>query len=184
MTCVRPAVLADAVGISRVQVSSWLQAYAGLMPESYLKQQSVEGRLARWSELLGSKNDAEGGTWVATRHDDIVGFVSFGPCRDPQPSRGLNWEVYALYVTPDQWGQGVGASLIAEALSRLPAAAEVVSLWVLAGNQRAIRFYEKCGFAHDGTEKVEMRGGYAIREQRFVRPLGGHRPGETRSSDR
>ena len=27
-----------------------------------------------------------------------------------------------------------------------------VNLWVLKGNNRAIRFYEKCGFCPDGNE--------------------------------
>lgn len=172
MNRVRPAVLADALGISRVHVSSWLQAYAGLMPESYLGQQSVEDRVAQWSEILRADVGAEGGTWVATHHDDIVGFVSAGPCRDLDPAPQLRWEIYALYVAPQHWGQGLGTSLVGEVLDEVPGAAESVSLWTLAANQRAMRFYEQLGFAYDGTDKEVMRGGVAVSERRLVRPRG------------
>ena len=172
MDCIRPAIPTDALGISTVQVSTWLEAYAGLMPEEYLKEQSVEGRLARWSEILRSDGVGNARTWVATRSDDIVGFVSSGPCRDAVQPPGLRWEVYALYVKASYWGQGLGTSLLTAALKRVPPEAESVSLWVLAGNQRAIRFYASRGFVHDGTEKEAMRSGHAFREQRFVRPMG------------
>jgi RimJ/RimL family protein N-acetyltransferase len=31
-------------------------------------------------------------------------------------------------------------------------------VWVLEGNERAIRFYERCGFQGDGKEKEIMLG--------------------------
>ena len=40
-------------------------------------------------------------------------------------------------------------------------------LWVLKGNGRAIRFYEKCGFRFDGAEKTQTIGS-PVTELRMV----------------
>ncbi|MCA9947454.1 MAG: GNAT family N-acetyltransferase, partial [Anaerolineales bacterium] len=66
-----------------------------------------------------------------------------------------------------------GAALMQEGLARLQALGFLaVSLWVLAGNNRAIRFYEQFGFKPDGTTKVENRpGGLELHEVRYVNKL-------------
>ena len=38
------------------------------------------------------------------------------------------------------------------------AAYSQVAVWVLKGNQKAIDFYEKCGFRFDGTEMDVLMG--------------------------
>ncbi|MFO7757699.1 MAG: GNAT family N-acetyltransferase [Roseovarius sp.] len=50
--------------------------------------------------------------------------------------------VHALYVAPDRRGQGIGRRLLAEAKAR----AEILDLWVLAGNVPARAFYRAQGF--------------------------------------
>ena len=44
------------------------------------------------------------------------------------------------------------------ALSRMPGCEEVV-VWVLEGNERAIRFYESFGFRFDGGKQTLDLGG-------------------------
>ena len=51
--------------------------------------------------------------------------------------------VHALYVAPDRRGQGIGRALLAEAKTR----AEMLDLWVLAGNLPARAFYLAQGSA-------------------------------------
>ena len=65
---------------------------------------------------------------------------------------------------PNRHGSGAGALLADAALGDDPA-----FLWVLDGNARAIRFYEKIGFAVDGASKEERHGGAILRERRMVR---------------
>jgi len=49
-----------------------------------------------------------------------------------------------------------------------------VMLWVLQGNERARRLYEKTGFKTDGGEKVETwKDGTALREIRYCLSLKG-----------
>jgi ribosomal protein S18 acetylase RimI-like enzyme len=109
-------------------------------------------------------------TIVATEGEDILGFAALGPSRDADsPNDG---EIFALYVDPDSWEQGVGRTLISNArtyLSEMSFAA--ANLWVLEGNQRAIRFYEIDGWSSEGLSREYVVGGVAVNEIRFRRSL-------------
>jgi GNAT superfamily N-acetyltransferase len=61
-------------------------------------------------------------------------------------------ELYQLFVAPEARGAGAAAALIADAEARL-AAAGVETAWLACaiGNERAARFYEKCGWRRVGT---------------------------------
>jgi ribosomal protein S18 acetylase RimI-like enzyme len=54
------------------------------------------------------------------------------------------------------------------------AGAARVTLWVLAKNERAIRFYRVAGFTEDvGSRKSIQIGGVSVDEVRYVRQLAG-----------
>lgn len=57
------------------------------------------------------------------------------------------------------WGTGRGRALLAAAEERLRGDGfDEAVLWVLAGNDRARRFYEAAGWAHDGSVRVDEVG--------------------------
>ncbi|HEX5465484.1 MAG TPA: GNAT family N-acetyltransferase [Candidatus Limnocylindrales bacterium] len=77
-------------------------------------------------------------------------------------------ELYAIYVDPEALGTGVGAGLMARQLEALgPAGAGQRCLWVFADNERAIRFYERWGWAADGRRRTLTIGGAEIDEVRY-----------------
>jgi len=149
-------------------------AYRGLLPDSLLDNLSLSQRTLEWQEILHS---AQGQTLVYIQHaeiaDEIVGFVAMGKCRDNDLAQAVVGEVYAIYLRPDCWGKGYGAALLAAAVARLQAQGyPVITLWVLDGNQRAMRFYEAAGFHADGrTQEETLPGGIAVRELRYRRAL-------------
>lgn len=72
--------------------------------------------------------------------EDGLGFAAVAP----------GW-LNGLYVRPEAWGTGVAARLHDRALAALgPGRAR---LWVLEENRRARRFYERRGWAADGTTR-------------------------------
>ena len=63
--------------------------------------------------------------------------------------------VDGLYVLPEWWGRGAGRRLHDEVLRRQrTSGAASCSLWVLAENARARRFYERLGWRENGETRV------------------------------
>ena len=167
---IRVATVDDAEQLAAVHVQSWQGAYRGLLPDEFLDNLSLERRITRWQNIL---SDPVNVVPVYEDGERVVGFVSYGRTRDEDLDQAKTGEIYAIYLLPDCWGQGFGAALMQEGLARLQALGFLaVSLWVLAGNNRAIRFYEQFGFKPDGTTKVENRpGGLELHEVRYVNKL-------------
>ena len=146
---IRQAVVADAEPLAQLHVDVWDDAYTGLMPQGILddRREKVAERVERWREILGGPEP----TWVAEDSEGLVGFASAGPARDNDMDEIL--ELYALYVRAWAWGSGVG-----HALFEIAVGDRACYLWVLAANERAVRFYERQGFRQDGTEDEHDEG--------------------------
>ncbi|MBK8904773.1 MAG: GNAT family N-acetyltransferase [Anaerolineaceae bacterium] len=166
---IRRATIDDVAQLAAVHVQSWQAAYRSLLPDDFLDSLSVERRIAQWQAWLSnSANDIR----VYEVEGQVVGFVSYGRTRDEDLDQDNTGEIYAIYLLPDQWGKGFGAALMQEGLTRLQEHGyRSVSLWVLRGNKRAIRFYEQFGFKPDGKTKVESRPGLELHELRYVKFL-------------
>ena len=145
----RRAEPADAEALAHLHLDVWDDAYTGLMPQGILddRRERVDQRVERWRELLDREHD----TWVATDAEGLIGFATAGPARDNDMDDLL--ELYALYVRAAHWGSGVGHALFETVVGDRAA-----YLWVLAGNARAIGFYERQGFRLDGTEDEHDEG--------------------------
>ena len=150
-----------------MHVSSWQEAYRGLLPQEYLESLSVQGRTETWERNLSQPTALGAVTLVAELDDRIIGFASIGPSRDDDmgPDTG---ELWGLYLHPDHWGAGHGRTLHARAVTALSSTgATTATLWVLSGNQRARRFYEQQGWVADGAEKTDWRGDVRLDEVRY-----------------
>lgn len=158
----------DAAEVAGVHVRSWQAAYRGLLPDGYLDGLRAEDRAARYTfHLIGPDDPA---TTVALEAGVILGFVTTGPARGEAHTVG---EVHAIYLDPSAWGRGLGRALMTHALARLARRGwtEAV-LWVLAGNDRAERFYRAGGWRPDGGRREEEVWGVRVDEVRYRLPLG------------
>jgi GNAT superfamily N-acetyltransferase len=168
MTTVRKAVAGDAEGIARVHTSSWQAAYRGLVPGEYLDGLRWETRHERWSRELADSSAPASSTLVAVSGDNTVeAFASYGPLRGDEVDLAGFYELYAVYAMPELWGQHVGAALLSAVLETLPEGVPGLALWVLAGNSRGRRFYERAGFTADGTTETVDIGGERLQELRY-----------------
>lgn len=144
-------------GKGYVHYKSWLETYAGLIDGEYLKKHTLEActEIAhKWPDHILVAKDGE----------KVVGFVGYGAYRDDTlPAHG---EVYALYVLAEYHGRGIGYALMNAAFQEL-CAYRKIAVWVLKGNERAIRFYERYGFHFDGTQE-EIMLGTANKELRMI----------------
>jgi ribosomal protein S18 acetylase RimI-like enzyme len=178
---ISPARPEDATEVAALHVSSWQVAYAGIVPAEHLAQLSVCARVTLWREaiLRGSPplylareeiraGDSQPAPGEHPRGSRAVGFVSFGKCRDAGVPD--TWgEIWALYVLPSRWSHGVGQALLRHACELLRQERfQQVSLWVLAENERALRFYRRAGLVPDaGAAQTIELGGKTLLELRY-----------------
>jgi ribosomal protein S18 acetylase RimI-like enzyme len=150
-------------------VEGWRAAYRGIVPDEYLDSLSIDGRESAWRQQLLAAHTT---TWVAQVSDAIVAWISVGPSRDADAGASTG-EIWAVYVAPGCWGQGIGRSLCEHAEQQLRREGCIeVTLWVLKDNERAVKFYQSNGFVPDsGHEKKIERGGKTLVEIRFRKPL-------------
>lgn len=166
---ISPATLDDAHAVAEIHVTAWQEAYRGIIPAGFLAGLSIARQEARWREDIRHGSPQ---LLVARIDGRVTGWVAFGPCRDAgaAPEAG---EIWAIYVAPSHWARGVGRSLWLGARARLAEQGyRSVSLWVLAGNRRAIRFYRLAGFrAEESCTKMLDLGGSELQEVRYTQEL-------------
>src|SRR5262245_15325666 len=130
---VRSAERADIDELTEVWFNGWHDAHAHIVP----------AELTRLSPRPNSGDRLE----AALRDVRVV-----GPSGAPVGFCIVKGdEVYQLYVAAQSRGSGAAAALIADAEARMAdAGVELAWLACAIGNERAARFYEKCGWRRAG----------------------------------
>ena len=143
MARIRPARQSDASAITDIQVETWLDTYAGLIPDRRLLGLSRARLIQSWRGILRDTGE-DSITRVAEGPDaSVVGFANGGRARPTNLS--YDGEIYTLYVLPDHQGAGNGRRLLGALFSALSAAGRRSALvWVLAKNPARF-FYEAMG---------------------------------------
>ena len=189
---IRPAVPNDAQAVARIRVLGWRSAYQGLISQDYLDSLSIaedtermRGYLSQLPQNLPPNNlasvqgpnDGEKRSFMLAVRDDVVlGFCHFSAAPNnadrverATPGGEMVGRLHSLYVGPDALGQGIGHTLMSQALSTFTAwGCERAHLWVLEGNSRAISFYERQGWQLTGDTKVDRSHGPELHEQEMA----------------
>ncbi len=148
---IRRGVPEDAEAMAHLHLDVWDDAYSGLVPQEILdgRREQVAERVERWRDIFSQDNP----NWLAEDAKGLIGFSGAGVPRDNDVDIDIALELYALYVRAAYYGTGVGHALFEQAVGD-----RACYLWVLAGNERAIHFYERQGFRLDGTEDDHDEG--------------------------
>ncbi len=157
---IRNARLGDEAAIAALTVRSWCLAYRGILPDEVLDGRRPDDRLERWRERLALPEGAHQ-TLVCDVDGVMVGYAGVGPASEhsihPAPL-GVG-EIYGFYLDPLWFGSGAAEPLMDAVELWLEARFERASLWVLQGNARARRFYERRGWQSDGRRTPYPRPG-------------------------
>ncbi|MHC6595065.1 GNAT family N-acetyltransferase [Arthrobacter sp. C152] len=150
---IRRAGAGDIEAVARVHYQCWQETYRGMLSDGFLAAVDPAGRLALWRQLLDRPQPAE--AWVACDGGTPVGFAGVrllpgpgSPEGHPPPSSG-DVELWGLYLLASHQGLGLGRGLLDAALGD-----KAASLWVAAGNDKAIGFYRRFGFDADGAKDI------------------------------
>ncbi len=153
----------DAAEIAEVHARSWQAAYEHVFGSERLAQRQPD--VAMWTRILANERVE---VHVVEAGGRIVAFVSVGPSRDDD----AEGELYAIYALPEAWGTGAGPALLRVGVEAMQRAGYTTAiLYVLEDNPRARRFYEREGWALDGTRKQDELLGLAVDELRYRRVL-------------
>ena len=120
---------------------TWQQAYPGI---------DFAARVAWWRERWRSELVPNATIMVAEQAGEMAGFVTID---------AKNY-LDQLVVAPDRWGSELGNMLVNEAKRLSP---DRITLLVNSDNTRAIRFYERNGFAHAGDDVNPTSGKPVLR---------------------
>ncbi len=154
---IRDAKLSEIERLARIWFDGWQDAHARIVPAELARLrtlQSFEERLR--TALIGVR--------VVEAAGELVGFYFL---------KGT--ELYQFYVSAHARGSGIAATLMADAEAALRERG-VHTAWLACaiGNDRAGRFYEKCGWSRTGTvtEDLEVAGGtFALDVWRYEKSL-------------
>jgi GNAT superfamily N-acetyltransferase len=165
MVTIRDAGPEDAGALALVRALSWRSAYDGLLPPEVIAAAAGPDGAARQRAFLAA--DPARRALLAEDAGEAVGMAVHGPGRED----GADAELYVLYVLPRVWSRGVGRALMDRVITDVRAAGcRRLILWVLEGNERARRFYERYGFAV-AEKKISERHGHVTSELRYERDL-------------
>ncbi|QQS02482.1 MAG: GNAT family N-acetyltransferase [Austwickia sp.] len=149
---VSPPRVAEAAALGELHVAVWRAAYSGLLLQRHLDALDPAERAEQW-RTAAARVDRDG--WdgplrclVARYAERPVGMICVGAPRDADPPAPV--QLWSLNVASAHHGRGAAQALMAAALPDGPA-----YLWVLTGNERAMAFYRKYGFALDGVEQAD-----------------------------
>lgn len=135
----RPYQAADEDASIELWRQTWQQAYPSI---------DFAARVAWWRQRWRNELVPNADIIVAEQANVLIGFVTIDG----------NGYLDQLVVSPDHWGSALANALVDEAKRLSPGG---VTLLVNKDNARAIKFYERNGFAHAG-EDVNPTSGRAV----------------------
>jgi putative acetyltransferase len=126
-------------------IALWLETWQRTYP-----QIDFAARLTWWRERWRAELVPKAAIIVGEQNGTLIGFVTI------EASGYLD----QLVVAPDHWGSKLGNALVDEAKRRSP---DRITLLVNKDNTRAIRFYQRNGFAHAGEDVNPTSGKPVLR---------------------
>lgn len=157
MTTIQSAQGSDIERLAELWYSGWRDAHVAIVPEALSRVRTLESFRDR---LVAGIADVR----VALRDGEIAGFV---------------WikgdELYQFYVSSEARGSGVAALLMRDAEQQFTTKGTSIAWLACAiGNDRAARFYEKCGWHRAATITYQAEtsaGPFPIENWRYQKKL-------------
>ena len=167
---VRAAWADDAAAIAELQLHTWREAYAGLLPAEALPT-DVAGAAESWRASLAAPRDARNRVLVALERNRVCGFAVLSPAGDPDCDPVSDGELVELTVAPAERGKGHGSRLLQAVADTMRADrfARAVT-WTVAGDDELRAFLTAAGWAPDTAHReldLDGRGSTVVKQVRL-----------------
>jgi GNAT superfamily N-acetyltransferase len=155
---VRPIERTEVGVLARLWYDGWQDAHAEILPSELARHRTLENFTQRLEA-------------------ELANVRALGPVGAPLGFHLLKGdELNQLYVSAQSRGTGVAAALIADAERQLfEDGVETAWLACAIGNERAARFYEKCGRHRVDTVAVQLEiphgAPFTLRVWRYEKPI-------------
>jgi putative acetyltransferase len=133
-------------------IALWLESWQRAYP-----QIDFVARVTWWRQRWRSELVPNAAIIVAAQADALIGFVTID----------ASGYLDQLVVAPAYWGSELGNALVNEAKRRSP---DRITLLVNKDNARAIRFYQRNGFAHAGEDVNPTSGKPVLKMEWRAKP--------------
>lgn len=150
---VRVAWADDAPAIAELQLRTWREVYAGLLPAEALPS-DVDAATEAWRASMASPRDARNRVLVALERNRVVGFAITTPAADPDCDPIVDAELMELTVDPAERGKGHGSRLLQAAADTMRADRFTRAvLWAVATDDALRAFLGEAGWAPDSAHR-------------------------------
>ena len=130
--------------LGKVYAEAWKGSSSAFAPSAYRKKQTAEKAAERFKKQ--AKREKNLRFFLICRGKEPIGMYA----TSLYPDR--TGELRKLYLLPAYCGRGYGMEVLLHILWENRELDELF-LWVPGANERAFRFYQKCGFAATGDEQ-------------------------------
>lgn len=163
---IRDMQFTDLESIAKLVTHSWQENYKNIIHQSTLDKLNWQEKAQAFKERYG---DNKSTTFIAEnkKNSDVLGFVSFGSLRDSNRLQSddnyhlfpYSGEIYAIYLSNQFKGFGIGSALLKSAFLALKKNnRHDIMIWTLKENILAQRFYQRHGGVESDIRKIEVDG--------------------------
>jgi len=177
----RKASVEDVTQIALIHVTTWSEAYQGLMPEAYIQGYNLERREKLWHKIISESLAEVLVVEVLSGESDekqtslLVGFLSYEEAHVCESQLNRCFSLSSLYVMPKYQGFGVGRGLYQafeeKLLASVGSASAEVRLWCLDSNLSSLNFYRYMGFYETGKQVKEESPGACLIDLEMAKVL-------------
>jgi ribosomal protein S18 acetylase RimI-like enzyme len=150
---IRKAVINDSVRIAEIHVFSWRCTANDFVSLDYLFNKMTVKNYEENIRKYLDKDSKPFEIYVFENDNIIKGFMTIGDCTDKDKDNNT-FELENIYIEPLFQRQNIGTEMVNFFIKTATEKdKKEVIIWVFEKNIKAIKFYSKMGFVHDGEKR-------------------------------
>jgi lincosamide nucleotidyltransferase A/C/D/E len=161
---VRLGAVEDVPAVCAIRIRSWRAAYAGLMPQPVIDAIDIGTMWSTWCASVRHPPSPSTQLFVGGPPGEVHAYAWVRPDDESRTAAYVG----AIYSDPSAWGTKAGWTVFSAAVAFLRGQGfDDLNLWMLKGNERAGRFYERAGWVPAGEEQTTQTSAGSYVEVRY-----------------